>query len=60
MIVGRKRPDQMNQLEPIQKQILVVERRPSQVEKARRPSQAERRQSQLQVRVPEKIETSAV
>jgi hypothetical protein len=72
MIIGRRRPDQMKQLEPIQKQITVVERRPSQVEKerrpsqvekvvsSRRPSQAERRQSQLQLRVPEKIETSTV
>ena len=70
MIVGRRRPDQMNQLEPIQKQITVIERgssqvekarRPSQVEKvisSRRPSQAERRKSQLEVRVPGKIETA--
>jgi len=70
MIVGRRRPDQMNQLEPIQKQITVIERRSSQVEKARRPSQvekvissrrpsqAERRKSQLEVRVPGKIETA--
>jgi hypothetical protein len=63
MIIGRKRPDQMNQLEPIQKQITLVERRASKVEKivsSRRPSQAERRKSQLEVRVPEKIETSTV
>jgi hypothetical protein len=61
MIIGRKRPEQMNQLEPIQKQITVIERRASQVEKvvsSRRPSQAERRKSQLEVRVPEKIETA--
>ena len=52
MIIGRKRPDQMKQLETIQKQITIVERRKSEVK--------ERRPSQLQLRVPEKIETSTV
>jgi hypothetical protein len=49
MIVGRRRPDQMNQLEPIQKQITVIERRSSQVEKARRPSQVEKERNPSEV-----------
>ena len=63
MIIGRKRPNEDRGIKEIQRQITIVERKESQVEKvvsSRRPSQAERRQSQLQLRVPEKIEASTV